>query len=394
MALDIMKKSGRAVLVTGARAPVALHLARLFHGAGHRVVLADSVNWPISSGSSARFAYRRLPSPRFAPEDYLDALKALLKAEDISLLVPTCEEIFYLARIWQATPMPADLFAPPAELLTRVHDKYAFITLVRGLGLDVPETRLLSCQDDLDAVRGQSGDLVFKPVWSRFASRVLLRPEVSELAAIKPTPAAPWVAQEFLAGDEISVYAVAVEGTIKALSLYRSLYRAGRGAGICFEPVADANAREFVEKFARGTSWTGQLSFDLIRTGDGRIRPLECNPRTTSGVHLFRQAEAFVSAFLGGAEALPIDVDARQGVRLAMLFYGLPAAIRSGTLRRFLKDLRSMQEIFEWPGESVSAAAQLKTLTEISLTAVWDRVSLQQAATRDIEWNGPDQSSM
>jgi hypothetical protein len=387
-------KSGKTVLITGARAPVALHIARLFRDAGYRTVLADSMRWPISTASSACSTYRRLPPPRFAFQEYGEALAALLLSEDVSLVVPTCEEVFYLAQLWRNEPMQARLFAPAIGLLTQVHDKHAFIGLVRDLGLNAPKTFLLSCPDDLRAVRERSRSLVFKPVWSRFASQVLLRPDVDELSAVRPSPIAPWVAQEYLDGDEISVYAVAVEGVLKAVSPYRSLYRAGKGAGICFEPLVDADIHDFLEKFARGTSWTGQLSLDLIRTRDGRIWPLECNPRTTSGVHFFRQGEVFVPAFLGETGDARVSDKDRQGVRLAMLCYGLPKALRSGTLRRFREDLRSMQEALDWPGDAVSLAAQMKALFEIAATAILDGVSLQQAATRDIEWNGPDQSSI
>ena len=38
----------KTILVTGARAPSALHLARVFHSAGHRVILADTFRYPMS----------------------------------------------------------------------------------------------------------------------------------------------------------------------------------------------------------------------------------------------------------------------------------------------------------------------------------------------------------
>ena len=41
-------------LVTGARAPVALHMARLLGSAGHRVILTDTMRRPL--GAATRFA--------------------------------------------------------------------------------------------------------------------------------------------------------------------------------------------------------------------------------------------------------------------------------------------------------------------------------------------------
>ena len=379
------------VLVTGARAPVALHLARLLHGAGRRVILADSPARPIAAASTACASYHRLPPPRFAADAYADAVEALVRAEGVELVIPTCEEVFYLGRLWQDRAMPARLFAPDMAMLSRAHDKHAFIRLVQSLGLDVPETTLLQSAADLASVRSQSRELVFKPVWSRFARYVLLRPSPGELDAIRPSPAAPWVAQRFVAGDEISAYAVAIEGKLKALALYCSLYRAGKGAGICFEPIQDANARRFVETFVAGTGWTGQISFDLMREKDGTVLPLECNPRAVSGLHFFRDPQRFANAVLeGGAEVKP-DVTAPQTVRLAMWIYGLPAALRSGDLGRFRQATREADELLDWPGDPAPKRAQWRALIEIAETALRQRISLQAASTRDIEWNGPEQ---
>ncbi|WP_192385803.1 hypothetical protein, partial [Mesorhizobium silamurunense] len=344
---------------------------------------------PIAAASRACARYHRLPPPRFEPEAYAEAVEALVREEGIGLVIPTCEEVFHLALAWHSRAMLAQLFAPGIELLAEVHNKHAFIRLAERLGLAVPETVLLQSTADLHAVRGRSRGLVFKPVWSRFASQVLLRPTPDFLDAIAPSPAMPWVAQRFVDGDEISAYAVAREGRLKALALYRSLYRAGKGAGIFFERVEDGAARELVERIVAGTSWTGQISFDLMCEADGNVLPLECNPRAVSGLHFFRDPARFADAVLGhGPEVIP-DVVAPQTVRLAMWVYGLPAALRFGGLVRFRKAMRDGQELLDWPGDPAPVKAQWPALAEIAGVAWRQRISLQVASTRDIEWNGP-----
>lgn len=384
-----MAGADSTVLVTGARAPVALHLARLLHGAGRRVILADSPARPIAAASTACAAYHRLPPPRFAADSYAGAVASLVRTEGVELVIPTCEEVFYLGRLWRDRAMPARLLAPDMAMLARVHDKHAFIRLAQGLGLDVPETTLLQSDADLASVRGHSHELVFKPVWSRFARDVLLRPSPAELNGIHPSPAAPWVAQRFVAGDEISAYALAIEGKLKALAFYRSLYRAGKGAGICFEPVEDAAARHFVETFVAGTGWTGQISFDLMREKDGNVLPLECNPRAVSGLHFFRDPQRFADAMLDDGPEVKADVARPQTVRLAMWIFGLPAALRSDGLGRFRQTMREADELLDWTGDPAPKKAQWRALAEIAGTALRQRISLQAASTRDIEWNGP-----
>ncbi|RWX70031.1 hypothetical protein [Mesorhizobium sp. M2A.F.Ca.ET.039.01.1.1] len=377
------------ILITGARAPAALHLARLVHGAGRGVILADTPARPVAAASRACARYHRLPPPRFEPQAYANAVEALTRAENVQLVIPTCEEVFHLALAWRGRTMPAKLFAPDIRLLAQVHNKHSFIRLAEQLGLAVPETTLLNSRDDLESVRGHSRDLVFKPVWSRFASHVLLRPTPDFLDAIAPSPAMPWVAQRFVEGEEISAYAVAREGRLKALTLYRSPYRAGKGAGIFFERVEDEAARDLVERIVAGTTWTGQISFDLMREPGGRVLPLECNPRAVSGLHFFRDPARFAAAVLGDGPEVRPDVTLPQTVRLATWIYGLPVALRSGGLARFRKAIREGQELLDWPGDSAPVRAQWPALAEIAGMAWRERISLQAASTRDIEWNGP-----
>jgi hypothetical protein len=384
-----MPRTDRSILITGARAPVALHLARLLHGAGRRVILADTPARPIAAASKACARYHRLPPPRFEPQAYAEAVEALIRAEGVELVIPTCEEVFHLALAWRGRTMPALLFSPDIELLAEVHNKHSFIRLAEQLGLTVPETTLLNSRDDLESVRGHSRDLVFKPVWSRFASHVLLRPTPDFLDAIAPSPAMPWVAQRFVEGEEISAYAVAREGRLKALALYRSLYRAGKGAGIFFERVEDEAARDLVERIVAGTTWTGQISFDLMREPGGRVLPLECNPRAVSGLHFFRDPARFAAAVLGDGPEVTPDVTVPQTVGLAMWIYGLPAALRSRALARFREAMREGEELLDWPGDSAPVRAQWPALAEIARVALRERISLQAASTRDIEWNGP-----
>lgn len=384
------------VLVTGARAPVALHMARCLAQAGLRVVLADSLRRPVSAASACHSGYHVLPPPRHDPGGFAAAVIDLVRRQAVDLVVPTCEEVFYLAKVWQDHAPQARLFAPPLAVLAEAHDKYAFIRRCGQLGLAVPRTTLIDSPAALSSLGESAGDLVFKPVWSRFAARVLLRPGPRALAATCPTTAAPWVAQEYLAGQEICAYALAHKGRLSAMSSYRGIYRAGRGASVAFAPLSDPAVREFVRRYVAGTGWTGQISFDLIRRADGSVLPLECNPRATSGLHFFR-SPTFANAVLAAdapAQEVATDVVAPQGVRLALWLYGLPQALRPGGMAPFRAALREVQDVLDWPDDPAPRRAQFAALAEIAVKALRGRTSLQRAATEDIEWDGPDQSSI
>lgn len=380
--------TAKTILITGARAPVALHLARLFHFAGHQVQLACSMASPMAARSVAVTQFHLLPSPRYDLSGFRDAVAQIVDHHQVDLIIPTCEEVFYLAMIKGDIPVP--IWCPDLSDLTCVHDKFAFINKVRELGLPAPETTLLTSRDQ---VRDQPFDTVFKPQWSRFASSVLIKPSAHDRANITPTPQSAWVVQRFVEGDEISVYALANAGKIVGLAQYRSLYRAGKGAGICFAPIDFSAVTDFVARFADGMQWTGQISFDLIRQADGTIMPLECNPRATSGVHFFRQPDAFAQAVLGGPVVTPVVMQT-QAVKLAMWVYGAAQAIKTGKVGRFWRTYQTAQDPLDWPDDPRPKRAQLAALREIAKIALRDRVSLQMASTHDIEWNGPDQSAI
>ena len=379
-------------LVAGARAPVALHMARLLGSAGHRVVLTDTMRRPI--GAATRFArYERTPSPRFDPDAYGQAISRIVAREGVDLILPTCEEVFHLARLRDEAGLELPVFAPGFDRLAQAHSKHAFIELCASLCLDVPETHLLRGLADLDRVRDRAGDMVFKPVWSRFAEHVLIRPDPRGLDAITPSPTRPWIAQDYLPGTEFCAYAVAHEGRLSALATYRALARAGTGAAVAFAPVEDAAVTAFVERFVAGTGWSGQVSFDLMRLADGRVLPLECNPRATSGLHVFRDGASFARMLAGQATCDP-DVTRPQAVHLALWVYGLAPALAKGRLRDFLRIRQETHELLDWPDDPGAKSAQIVALAEFARLALRRRISLLAATTYDIEWNGPDQSSI
>lgn len=379
-----MKKT---VLVTGARAPAALHLARIFHSAGHRVILADTFRYPMSRATRMKDAYAQLPSPRQSFSDYCAAVAALVAREAPDLIVPTCEEVFFLAAVRDRRGIDIPLFAPHFDWLAKVHNKADFAGLARGLGADPPPTTRLLSREDLSSLPQPSEQIVLKPAWSRFGSRVLIRPSHAAVAALTPTAADPWVAQIYLPGEEISAYAVAVNGRLAAFQSYKPTYRVGQGAGVAFAPVDDPVARQFVEGLVVRLNWTGQISFDFRRDAQGELHVIECNPRTTSGVHYFGRADGLERSILEGRDARASSA-APMTLPLAMLAYGPPYALRHGGLTQWRRDFAGMQDISAWPGDRGLLVAQLRALGEIAVRALRNGTGLIEASVRDIEWDG------
>ena len=373
-------------MITGARAPVALHLARLFAADGHQVVLAESQGWPLARAT--RFAtYVRLPSPNRSLQAYGEALTRACQTHTIDLIIPTCEEVLYLAAARDLLGVNLPIAAMPFADLKRVHNKFTFSQLVQTSPVTAPDTRLLTTQGDLDKV--PAGEWIFKPVWSRFGDRVMVRPDRAALAGLTPSEADPWVAQAWLPGEELCVHAVAYNGVCVAHQAYRPIWRAGddKGAGVAVTAVMDNDISAFVADFVIRQAWHGQVSFDFRRDTHGQLHVIECNPRATTGAHFFAASDHLPAAMLDGR---PARASIRNGlsVPLAMLVYALPQAVKTGRLAQWRHDIASMGNLLSDPNDRATWPYELMALADIASTAIFSGQGLKAAATADIEWNG------
>lgn len=376
-----------SVLITGARAPVALHWAQILASAGKTVILADSLQFPFARFSRAVHAYERLPSPRDDLAGYRDAVLRVITAYDCELIVPTCEEVFFLAALRDLHGVFLPLFAPNFARLENAHNKYAFSKFAGTLhGAHLP-TELIVNKADLEKFNKVSRDFVFKPVWSRFGDRALIRPGPGRLQRISPTSVDPWIAQLYLPGEELCCWAMGKEGGLLGLQAYRPLYRVGQGASLAFEAVKDPAIEEFVHSFIAATQWTGQVSFDFRRSASGQLFPIECNPRATSGLHFFTSSDRLHCSLFEGTKSRASSTN-QLTLPLAMWVYGLPDALRHNRLTAWWRDFAAMSDLTKWQGDRSLLPMQFLSLAEIVAKAVARRIGLKQAATADIEWNG------
>lgn len=259
---------GRRILITGGRAPAALDLARQLAEQGCEVYAADSMASPLIRFSNCIKRYDLLPAPRVDEAAFGKALAAIVKKYGIELLIPTCEEIYYIAKL-RGKLGDCLVFTDEAEKLAALHSKWTFIETVREAGLAAPETKQLRSYAELQQLHDPASKQVWvlKPVYSRFATKVQIW-RASELpppaAELELSAACPWVAQAFVAGREYCTYSIAKEGKLLAYADYAVDFTAGRGASTFFKPCHQPQLRQWVETFAAHTQFTGQIAFDFI----------------------------------------------------------------------------------------------------------------------------------
>jgi predicted ATP-grasp superfamily ATP-dependent carboligase len=378
------------VLITGGRAPVALELARQFARSGATVFAADSAPYFLAGASRAVRRAFLVPPPRQQPVAFADALAAIVARERIDLLVPTCEEVFYVAQFAERLGAGDRVFCAGIEQLRALHDKWRFNRFAARLGICAPESWLLQTRADLAALPHPAEGLVLKPVFSRFAAHTLVRPLRTALEALPLSPQRPWIAQRFVAGDEICTYSVARDGALTAHAAYRPLWRAGRvGSSYYFAGVAHPASEAIVARIVAETSYTGQIAFDFIETIDGRLAVLECNPRATSGMHLFGAGDGLAAAF-GAARngiARPSATAARM-LAPAMLLLGPRQAMRARRVRAYAADLARARDAIWSRSDPLPALYLYVGLGAFVVEGLRRGVSPVVASTYDIEWDG------
>lgn len=376
------------VLLLGGRAPVALDHARRFTHQGWTVYVADSISCRISASSRAVQGSMRLPSPRHEPAGFVRSLCQAASTWKLDLLVPTCEEVFFVSRYRPQLPASLRVLADDFDVLRTLHSKWHFLALARECGIDVPSSAQVS---DVKQAREWAEDraVVIKPEFSRFGVYVRLYQHGIPADALPFPEQGRWVVQDYVAGNEFASYSVADRGRLLAHSVYRPSHRLPGSASFYFEPACIPRTRDLVQALVRKTGFTGQISFDWIVGPSGQVSALECNPRATSGCHLFEMWETLPDA-LSGSSSTCLEPSGKVPRMLGpmMLTAGLASAIRSGRVRRWMHDYGAAQCVLLAAGDARPLAGAMADLAAYAGLAIAQRRSMREAATQDIEWNG------
>lgn len=385
----------KTVVLTGGRAPATLELARLMDQAGHRVVMVESARYHLCKASRAVSCSYQVPPPRHQPDKYIQALKQIMEQEKADLLIPTCEEIFYVSRGLERLVTAGRVLAEGIDVLRPLHDKWRFGQLASNAGATVPSTKLAESDEQMrEALKHASGPVVLKPVFSRFAAHVCIVHDPAS-AASGNLPAIskqqPWLVQEFIKGRQLCSYAVAHQGQLALYADYETTYTAGQGASIHFSYANHQGVREFVSRFVDLQQFTGQIAFDFIEDRAGQLYVIECNPRLTSGIHLFADQMQVAEAFFGKkCEVFVPRGNQAFMLGMAMLAYGLPAVRNVAEGRRWLRDYHDSRDVLWRNSDPLPYFQQLRMLTDLAKQGLQTGKSMMECSTSDIEWNGEE----
>lgn len=359
----------KTVLILGARAPIALELCRSFSAMGYRVICGDPYQFPAVRFSKNCNKYFRIPSPVFEFDSFRDAIKKIVNDEKVDHIIPTSEEAFHLSRIMN--DLTCKTWVSDIKLMDFLHNKHSFISFAKNFFM-TPKTILLSEFSDYD----DEEKYVFKAIYSRFGQNIIFG-EKKQYIFNSKIEKHKWIAQEKISGIHACTYSVFDKGKLKSLISYKPEFLYKGGASMLFENYHNELIYNSVKKFGESINFTGQLSFDFIIAEDVPY-VIECNPRGTSGAHLFDKylAECFISDI----ELSQNIVNINKALKFAILLE-YPLAFLN-------KKYRKSNDVIFKLSDPLPFFGQFLSISEIFYLKFTKRISMAEVMTYDIEFNG------
>jgi hypothetical protein len=364
------------ILITLGRLPKALDVARSFASLGCKVVVAEPFGRHLAGASRSVAKSVVVRPPSAGKRGYLEDLARVVREEGVDLVIPISEETMHVTFLRDLLPNTVTIFTPPPEILLPLYDKYGFTLLCASYGVRAPETYLLGTPEAADlAARAK---VVAKPIHSCGGRGVRILPAGSALA----DEGVPCVVQRFVDGEIYSSCAIAKNGQILGNILYRGKMFLGSVA-ILFERVEEPRISEWIARFVAASGHTGFISFDLILDAAGEVWGIECNPRTTSGIHFFDN-QTIARAVLDSLPAVPrADTQLQQ-------FYSVLTVLSGVMFRRgyvsVLRQLLGTRDVtWSWQ-DPMPALSMIWTTWPIIRLSIQKGVPFSEVATLDVGW--------
>ncbi len=361
------------ITITSPRAPAAIEWIGVAQRSGHHVTVIDTLKYPMGADCK-NVTYVRVPSPRFAFEQYKTVISEHIKTCD--LLIPTFEDIFYVSSALVSDSDRQKVFMPQHDLLLGLHNKSTVHTFL-NTSVRSPQTKMVTHRDEIVFSNKRT---ILKPVFSRFGAHIILDVQPEAVQNIMCSPDYPWVQQEFIPGTYICNYAVIQNGVVISHVVYRPKYLVNNAASTYFETIVHQGCSDFIRTFAQDHAFTGQIAFDFIENESG-LFVLECNPRATSGIHLIAESLALVDGTLSAKAIVPRE-SCRVGSSMFFMF-GFSYLVQ-GRYGELVHDYKKAHDVLS----GIAKKTQLWAFLEMWYIAFKNHIPFATATAFDIEYNG------
>ncbi|RHZ55343.1 hypothetical protein CDV55_102000 [Aspergillus turcosus] len=341
-------------------------------------------------------ASKLVAPPRKDPCGYVEGVKEAIQQWKIGCIIPIHEEGFCLAES-KDPEILQKLYAPPWEVLIRLHSKWEYAKMARGIGLGVPEFHLCSSMDDvrrLDPLK----EWAVKPVFGRANTNVHhLRPGKG-IPTISINEDCQYIAQEWIYGNRYCSYSIFDRGILRVHSAYPVLETIDGSSCVYFEACHHARIREYVELLAAHLyPLHGQIGLDFVETTESLVT-IDCNPRATSGIHLWSGTPYLARVLTGRLKEdviTPPHTSQGREVRREVIPGMLMWEHKHVTLERYLKHVWRLVSardiIWNWSDLMPSLASPF-LLTYLYTLCRWRKLTLPDLFQWDLIWEPQKES--
>ena len=377
------------VLITSSRMPFALDAIRKLGERGHEVFASDS--YAASPGSHSKYCTSHFTTASAAddPAQFASDVERIADVNEIDVVLPMFEEVFYLAAQHERISKVTKLYAPPFRTLAQVHDKGTFQELCDRLEIRTPHTVLAHTRKELDQAIERFPEYFARAAFSRGGVGLLTNtgPLAGHLTPddCHPTEANPWLIQEFVGGPMHCTYSALHDGKVASHMSYRAPRQWEHSTGIQFDSVDPGDTLPIVEKLGSDLDWDGQMSLDFIETSEGLVM-IECNPRPTDGVLLMTAEELEQGLLSPRQKALLVPAGRKQQLDFAVF-----AQIFKEPLREAPKSIHDLARIHGTDRGWRDAMPKLYSflaLGRFEKLSLRDREQLFVAMADGITWDG------
>jgi hypothetical protein len=288
------------ILVTGGKMSKASAVARAVGRDGHKVFTAEIMPYQFCHTRFCGYVSKHyvLPRPTQQPKEWEAAIQAIVKEQNIDLIIPCTApvESSAYAHLEERLPGHVRVFAFDGATCDELDNKHTFNQMLVKASLPCPETAKMECLEDAtnffkerenkpdDGKRFIVKPAVYDP---KARTEILFLPiedKVRQLEYLKSrnaTKEVPYCIQEVLNEPEYGCYAIFNKGSLTGFEFFKS-------AASClvyqqlekqYDQVLELN-----KGLGKSMNLTGQLTLDLMHTKAGELVPIECNPRIHSAV--------------------------------------------------------------------------------------------------------------
>lgn len=285
------------ILITSGRAFVSLELARILKN--HEIYIQEFQQEFICKHSKYVTKYFIIPSAKFHFEDYKKNMMQIIQENKIELVIPTCEDIFYISQFKdEIIDLWVEIWCDDFEKLKSFHSKKEIMEISEWLWVHIPKTLEFHTKESLKKHIENNKDFkyVVKPKYSRFANFIssnAIKNSISIDDIKIDLENNSYILQEYISGTPICSYSLLNNWDLVSHMSYKALLTYNNGSTTYFETFINKNIENFVIQFAKKYLFHWQISFDFFQKDNGDIYLIECNPRTTSGIHLLKNIPTF-----------------------------------------------------------------------------------------------------